>query len=96
MLNSKHIARHKKPHTCSVAGCPRSKEGFSTRNDLERHKKSLHPDLGTCGDRYICRLGTCGSKEKIWPRADNFRSHLDRVHRKKLTADDNLEEFLYQ
>ncbi|KAH6697619.1 hypothetical protein F5X68DRAFT_5979 [Plectosphaerella plurivora] len=85
----KHEQRHSKPHKCDVPGCGR-KEGFSTPNDLDRHKKSVHSQEGT---RYQCRIGICSSKDKTWPRADNFRSHLKRVHGQEIPADGDLSEF---
>ncbi|KAK7554845.1 hypothetical protein IWX91DRAFT_132620 [Phyllosticta citricarpa] len=37
--------KHCKPFTCSVPGCVRGKTlGFTTVNDLNRHKKSVHPE----------------------------------------------------
>ncbi|KAK7520116.1 hypothetical protein IWZ03DRAFT_358236 [Phyllosticta citriasiana] len=37
--------KHCKPFTCSVPGCARGKNlGFTTVNDLNRHKKSVHPE----------------------------------------------------
>lgn len=80
-----------KPHKCDVQGCNR-KEGFSTVNDLDRHKKSVHNLEGT---RYQCRIGPCSSKDKTWPRADNFRSHLKRIHGQEISADGDLSEFQY-
>ncbi|KAH8893121.1 hypothetical protein GQ53DRAFT_102717 [Thozetella sp. PMI_491] len=89
---NKHYLRHTKPHQCDISGCNR-KEGFSTKNDLMRHKESVHK---TVGKKYSCNIGVCRDKEKIWPRADNFRSHLKRVHNRIITADDDeLKTFIY-
>ncbi|OAQ74825.1 C2H2 type zinc finger domain-containingprotein [Purpureocillium lilacinum] len=33
---------------------------------------------------------------KVWPRADNFRSHLHRAHKITLTADDDHKDFIYR
>ncbi|ROT37725.1 hypothetical protein SODALDRAFT_204233 [Sodiomyces alkalinus F11] len=90
---AKHHQRHSKPHKCDVPGCPRQ-EGFSTLNDLDRHKRSLHPDLATAGPRYRCHLDQCQNKDKLWPRADNFRSHLKRVHAIVLSPDEDLIGFV--
>lgn len=81
----KHNLRHTKPFHCTVEGCKRV-DGFSTSNDLERHVKSLH--LNKTGDAklYKCLVSSCKSKDKLWPRLDNFKSHLKRKH------DLNLEE----
>ncbi|KAG9232581.1 hypothetical protein BJ875DRAFT_380381 [Amylocarpus encephaloides] len=78
----KHELRHTKPFKCDVQGCPRT-QGFSTPNDLERHRKSKHSGvLGATTDTeyYRCNIQGCKSKDKHWPRLDNFRSHLRRVH----------------
>ncbi|KAI5462436.1 hypothetical protein BGZ63DRAFT_214132 [Mariannaea sp. PMI_226] len=93
---NKHGLRHNKPFHCDVPGCNRRK-GFGTKNDLDRHKRSVHSDLTVSGPRYVCRLEQCTTRGplKIWPRADNFRSHLRRIHRKDLAADADLEEYIY-
>ena len=77
---------------CDFPGCQRS-EGFSTSNDLERHIKSKHPAALRGVEptrRYRCHMQGCKSKEKSWPRLDNFRSHLKRVH--KVEDEDEFEE----
>ncbi|KAI2781403.1 hypothetical protein F4815DRAFT_492628 [Daldinia loculata] len=91
----KHKQRHDKPFKCTVKGCTRS-EGFSTPNDLDRHKRSLHPDEHADGDRYRCQVGPCFNKNKIWPRADNFRAHMKRVHQKELIKDEDLDQYKYR
>ncbi|KAI1762015.1 hypothetical protein GGR53DRAFT_521933 [Hypoxylon sp. FL1150] len=88
----KHKQRHDKPFKCDVPGCTRP-DGFSTPNDLDRHKRSLHPDEKATGNRYRCPIGPCKSKDKIWPRADNFRAHMRRVHQKVSLSDDELEHY---
>ncbi|KAI1662653.1 hypothetical protein F4813DRAFT_394831 [Daldinia decipiens] len=91
----KHKQRHDKPFKCTVKGCTRS-EGFSTPNDLDRHKRSLHPDEHADGDRYRCQVGPCFNKNKIWPRADNFRAHMKRVHQKDSIKDEDLDQYKYR
>lgn len=91
----KHKQRHTKPHHCQVPGCNRA-EGFSTSNDLDRHKRSVHPDETVAGNRYQCTIGPCRTKEKIWPRADNFRAHLKRVHGFSDVTDEALEPYIYR
>ncbi|KAI9819500.1 MAG: hypothetical protein M1827_006948 [Pycnora praestabilis] len=79
--HKKHILRHIRPFKCKEPGCTR-KDGFSTSNDLDRHKKSVHkilPDHGP-NKSYRCSSLSCKNKDKIWPRLDNFRSHLKRMH----------------
>ncbi|GAP89560.1 putative C2H2 type zinc finger domain-containing protein [Rosellinia necatrix] len=91
----KHDQRHKKPFKCKIEGCPRE-DGFSTPNDLDRHMRSLHPDTKTAGHRYRCQIDACKSKEKIWPRADNFKAHLKRVHGREKVSDAELEKYRYR
>jgi len=77
----KHYLRHTKPFHCSDASCSR-KEGFSTVVDLNRHVQSQHPDASTeIPKAYQCQVAGCKSKDKTWPRLDNFKSHLKRMHR---------------
>ncbi|KAH9900144.1 hypothetical protein F4778DRAFT_158908 [Xylariomycetidae sp. FL2044] len=91
----KHQQRHTKPHKCDVPGCTRT-EGFSTVNDLDRHKRSVHPDIDAAGNLFMCPHGTCGNKDKKWPRADNFKAHLRRVHRRETIQDEDLEQYVYK
>ncbi|KAK5661381.1 hypothetical protein OQA88_11280 [Cercophora sp. LCS_1] len=88
---NKHTQRHEKPFHCDVLGC-RRKEGFGTTNDLTRHKQSVH---GMDGVKYRCYEGTCKNKTKDWPRADNFKQHLKRVHGIHLPADADLSPYEY-
>ncbi|CAG8949971.1 hypothetical protein HYFRA_00004303 [Hymenoscyphus fraxineus] len=92
----KHELRHTKPFKCQVPGCPRP-TGFSTTNDLERHTKSKHPTAITdpaSTKMYRCNVPGCKSREKSWPRLDNFRSHLKRVHQNQLRTDRDFEEMI--
>lgn len=78
----KHRLKHEKPFKCPILDCERAVEGFTTGNDLERHKKSKHRIFPSnrpvkC---YKCASDTCTDKSKIWPRLDNFCQHLDRMH----------------
>ncbi|KAL3424271.1 C2H2 type zinc finger domain protein [Phlyctema vagabunda] len=77
----KHHLRHTKPFVCNVPECSR-KDGFSTVNDLDRHKRSKHPHISpsTRNKAFHCIFPGCKSKDKVWPRLDNFKSHLKRVH----------------
>ncbi|KAH6949048.1 hypothetical protein BKA56DRAFT_622095 [Ilyonectria sp. MPI-CAGE-AT-0026] len=96
---NKHEVWHSKPFYCDAKGCNRT-EGFSSKNDLDRHKRSVHSDLEVSGPRYICRLGQCAAvkedEPKTWPRADNFRSHLRHIHQKEHSRNDDLEEYIYR
>jgi hypothetical protein len=81
--------RHKKPFVCDYPGCSRE-SGFSSANDLERHRRSMHSDLAG-GHGYCCHWDSCPSKDKIWPRADNFRRHLQRIHNVSVVTEDDLK-----
>ena len=77
--DSKHRLRHERPFKCDVSGCAWT-TGFTTKNDLDRHKKSIHQVYtGKC---FMCAAPHCPKKNKIWPRADNFRQHVMRLHSK--------------
>lgn len=86
----KHDLRHRKPFKCKFPDCPRT-EGFSTTNDLDRHTRSKHPSVRDAGvaKMYRCPVPGCKSKDKAWPRLDNFRSHLRRVHHLYENGDSN-------
>ena len=79
-MERKHEARHNKPHKCDVPGCSKAIEGFSTNNDLDRHKRCVHKVRKSDETVYRCDLGPCKDKPKDWPRQDNFRQHLKRKH----------------
>lgn len=97
IFRRKHDLRHRKPFKCGCPGCPRI-EGFSTTNDLDRHTKSKHP-LATTSKaepmkKYHCVVPGCTSKDKAWPRLDNFRSHLRRTHEAFIRLEENFEELI--
>ncbi|KAL8781312.1 MAG: hypothetical protein Q9213_006061 [Squamulea squamosa] len=77
----KHMLRHHKPYKCDVAGCSKV-DGFSTNNDLDRHKKSVHKIMpkNSTDRSFRCAAINCPKREKIWPRLDNFRQHCLRIH----------------
>ena len=84
----KHETRHQKLHKCDQPGCKRQYEGFGTSNDLDRHKLSVH-NIDKNGEsvRYKCFAENCNRRNKIWPRLDNFRKHLERMHGEELMND---------
>lgn len=86
---SKHKQRHLKPHVCQVRGCTR-KDGFGTSNDLARHQQSVHNMAGT---KYRCPDKNCKDPSKDWPRADNFKQHLKRMHNMHLPPDFDLSVY---
>ncbi len=80
----KHKLKHEKPYKYDVGGCSRVC-GFATPNDLDRHKRSKHGLMAGCGpSRYWkCASRTCENKNKEWPRLDNFRQHVERMHKEE-------------
>ncbi|KAI9712930.1 MAG: hypothetical protein M1828_001526 [Chrysothrix sp. TS-e1954] len=84
----KHVAKHLKLYSCTMPGC-RRKTGFTTNNDLERHVKSVHNHFEPGAKVYHCVSESCAGKRKWWPRQDNFKQHLERMHK-----DENHDELL--
>jgi hypothetical protein len=82
----KHMLKHQKPYRCNIPNCRRSGKGFTTKNDLDRHKKSVHR-IGALENSYQCASENCRNKEKIWPRLDNFKQHIHRMHKEENEAD---------
>ncbi|QDS67837.1 hypothetical protein FKW77_007399 [Venturia effusa] len=77
----KHMLKHEKPNKCNVPGCSRE-EGFSTINDLQRHQKSKHGiGIDTITTSFKCASPSCKNQAKIWPRRDNFKQHILRMHK---------------
>ncbi|KAF2196984.1 hypothetical protein GQ43DRAFT_475846 [Delitschia confertaspora ATCC 74209] len=75
----KHTFKHDKPYKCGLPNCPRDGQGFTTVNDLNRHKKSVH-GIGALEKSFQCASENCRSKDKVWPRLDNFKQHIQRMH----------------
>ncbi|KAF6833898.1 C2H2 type zinc finger domain protein [Colletotrichum musicola] len=92
ICKTKSELKHRKAFKCEVPGCTR-KDGFGTLNDLERHRTSVHRELFGGGQKFSCNIDQCAAKEKMWPRADNFRQHLKRVHGRAVSSDEDLKEF---
>ncbi|KAJ6783641.1 hypothetical protein PWT90_05803 [Aphanocladium album] len=83
---------HRGVFQCSI----KSKEGFSTPNDLQRHKASVHKEASF---GYLCSHPDCtrsGEKSKIWPRKDNFRTHLLKVHKIEITPEEADAEYRHK
>lgn len=77
----KHMLKHDKPNRCDIPGCSRV-DGFSTINDLQRHKKSKHGiGIDTITTSFKCASPSCKNQAKIWPRRDNFKQHILRMHK---------------
>ena len=77
-------------HPCDVRGCDNSK-GFTSSNDLDRHKKSVHNIALPHGrdKSFQCQAANCRKSDKIWPRLDNFKNHCKNCHR-----EEDLEELV--
>ena len=75
----RHELSHEKPFVCDIPGCPRT-EGFSKKQDVDRHKRSKHPSAAN-NKRYQCYIQGCKSGYKSWTRPDNFRSHVKTMHK---------------
>ncbi|KAF2088130.1 hypothetical protein K490DRAFT_64804 [Saccharata proteae CBS 121410] len=85
---TKHTLKHDKPFTCEFITCTR-KVGFTTTNDLQRHMKSVHKVGAGSTRSYRCAGKDCKHKDKIWPRLDNFKQHVNRMH-----PDDDVDDML--
>lgn len=83
----KHKYKHDKPFVCDVPGCTWAR-GFTTYNDLTRHKKSKHK-INSATKNYKCMSPNCRAKNKIWPRLDNFKQHVKRMH-----TEDDAEDLI--
>jgi hypothetical protein len=81
------MLKHKKDFVCDIEGCKRGGKGFSTVNDLDRHKKSVHGIGDAKTKSYRCAAEGCQTKSKIWPRLDNFKQHIERMHKDHQTFD---------
>ncbi|KAF2806834.1 uncharacterized protein BDZ99DRAFT_523400 [Mytilinidion resinicola] len=86
----KHHLKHVKPYKCDIRNCRRGTRGFTTINDLNRHKKSVHNiTVGAATKSYQCASEHCRNRGKIWPRLDNFKQHIHRMHK-----DENVEDLI--
>jgi hypothetical protein len=74
---------HTKPYLCRHKSCQRSRQGngFTTRNDLGRHVKSCHTNgLDGKTKSWQCAGKNCRDPTKVWPRYDNFKQHVVKMH----------------
>jgi hypothetical protein len=78
----KHMLTHTRPFKCDVFGCD-NHNGFASPHDLARHKKTCHSVLTVKTSKfyYRCAAPSCLKKDKVWPRKDNFKAHLEGTHR---------------
>lgn len=83
----KHFARHEPQYFCNIPGCSRSRDGFTTKNDLDRHRKTMHKILSPNDRFWKCFYPDCAKTEKVWPRLDNFKAHICRMHGTQYVAE---------
>ncbi|RMD44103.1 hypothetical protein DV735_g964, partial [Chaetothyriales sp. CBS 134920] len=69
------------PQCGKTAKTPSDMKGFATLNDLHRHQKSVHQTVTPGSRSYKCFAPGCSKSDKIWPRLDNFKQHLKRLHK---------------
>lgn len=71
---------HRKHFTCTIC-LTTARKSFKTTNDLDRHMKSVHKKY-TAGDKFwVCGMVGCPSATKCWPRLDNFKAHVVKMHK---------------
>ncbi|EME83570.1 uncharacterized protein MYCFIDRAFT_81596 [Pseudocercospora fijiensis CIRAD86] len=77
----RHMRIHTRPFVCQETGCKITR-GFASKNDLERHKKSVHLMMPEAGPKawYMCPVGGFDKCVQLWPRKDNLRVHMRRQH----------------
>lgn len=81
-MSRKCEKRHSRPFKCAIPDCQNVK-GFASEIELKGHVDSKHADLsgeGSQSIQYVCRSIGCQSGDKLWPRLDNFRNRLRRIH----------------
>ena len=83
----KHFARHEPQYFCNIPGCSRGRDGFTTKNDLDRHRKTMHKILSPNDRFWKCFFPDCAKTEKVWPRLDNFKAHIVRMHGAQYVSD---------
>lgn len=73
--------RPKRLFKCDDPDCPPS-ESFGTINDLAFHKRWVHNKEPERRPKmmYMCFGVNCPRPNKRWPRLDNFKQHLSRMH----------------
>jgi hypothetical protein len=84
------MLKHEKNFYCDFQNCKRAAEGFGTVNDLNRHKKSVHKlsSHGAMTKSFRCKAKGCEKIDKEWPRLDNFKQHVIRVHKDEHGGDE--------
>lgn len=75
-----HTSSNNRAYQCDFPGCAHER-GFATQTDLNRHQKGVHGVYQSNDSvSYRCQGKDCNNGDKIWPRRDNFRGHLARIH----------------
>ena len=68
---------------------PNCARDFAMKHDLRRHIMSVH-DLRMCGilnKVYKCASEHCKKRDKLWPRLDNFKQHVLKMHKEESPND---------
>lgn len=77
-MHREHMLRHAKNFFCGEPGC---KEAFAFIKELESHRRTMHKIGVTFEQTYQCAASECHNKDKIWPRLDNYKQHILRMHK---------------
>ena len=75
-----HQTRHHLPFTCTLQDCPQSHLDFPSSSDLDRHRRPTHSVGARTLKYWKCFAPCCPKANKEWPRLDNFKQHLVRMH----------------
>ena len=82
-------------HKCNYRrGCklPKDFSGFKSVHDLKRHKRTVHGEA--CEESYMCAVTGCKKPNKSWPRCDNFKAHVKRMHPRE-DVDEIIQRCVY-
>ena len=86
------MLKHDKRFRCTVLDC-KKQAVFGTQNDLDRHLKSVHKlETGRATTSFRCSVPNCPKKNKTWPRLDNFKCHIIRLHKKEVGSKENFDQ----
>jgi hypothetical protein len=73
------ISHQERPFRCPMNAC--TSTGFQTLSDFVKHLEGVHDvDTGAITPYFICQGRNCNRINKLWPRLDNFRRHVARMH----------------
>lgn len=73
--------RHTRPFKCDVLGCERY-VGFTSKGDLDRHRKEVHRQNLDAATLHICPYRGCNRHEIGFARKSNLEDHIKRIHEK--------------